>query len=953
MGGNILAKQFRYYGSVRISALYVIQVRALCEEDRELILRTMERCRTDCIEKPLSRLFMKVGRFVSSYPIWFFIIPMLISAGLGAGFYFLKEANDIEDQFTPVNGPAKQERSFIKDNFPYNMSMFSSQRLYTEGTFASLIITLTNKENILTKEAFEEIIALNKQIQEISVNDGGKTSTFLNLCARAYGQCDPNAIFKIINNNASNIVNTKIKFPQHNANGQIFFLGTTVGGVNVDASGFLQSAQAIRLYYYLEEDTETQAKATLWLEAFLSFSANLSVQNTTISHFTSLSRQQEMDRNTDDVIPLFSITYFLAITFSITSCMRLDNVRNKVWVASFGVISAGMAVLSSFGMLLYIGVPFSMTVSNAPFLILGIGVDDMFIMIASWQQTNVQDDVRDRMAHTYKEAAISITITTLTDVLAFYIGTMTGFRSVQSFCLYTGTAILFCYFYNITFFSAFMTLNGKREKSNRHWLTCRKVPKEHSAEFSKGYNICCTGGAYDKNTGAEEIQPINFFFKKYYGPFLTNSFTKVFVVLLYAGFLGVSIYGCFQIKEGIDLSNLAPDGSYVADYYHDEKTYFTKYGPNVMVAVKEKFPYWNNTERARLKKTLEKFDNLTFIDSSLFLSWLDYFVTYAGLIGVDISNESDFNANLPLILQSTYFQQDVNLTNGASRFFIQTVNITDAIAEKNMLNALRATAEEESTNNVALLVYHPAFIYYDQYAVVVENTVQNIIIATVAMLVISLLLIPSPICSLWVTFAIASIIVGVAGFMALWDVNLDSISMINLIICIGFSVDFSAHISYAFVSSSKSSANEKAVEALFALGYPIVQGAISTILGVVVLSASSSYIFRTFFKIMFLVITFGMVHGIMFIPVFMTFFGCCNKPGKVNNDGGQQVDPTNEQRNRTIAIYDNMGYKDNGFGEITFPPVSKIGNLSANAHYADDLHKRPMQETFHPDPDCY
>nr|XP_023679252.1 patched domain-containing protein 3 isoform X1 [Paramormyrops kingsleyae] len=917
----------------------------------------MERCRTDCIEKPLSRLFMKFGRFVGSYPIWFFIIPMLISAGLGAGFYFLKarEANDIEDQFTPVNGPAKQERSFIKDNFPYNMSMFSSQRLYTEGTFASLIITLTNEENILTKEAFEEIIALNKQIQEISVNDGKETSTFLDLCARANGQCVPNAILQIINNDASNI-NTVIKFPQHSAGRELFFLGTTVGGVNVDAEGVLQSAQAIRLYYYLKEDTETQAKAALWLKAFLSFSANLSMQSTTISRFTSLSRQQEMDRNTDDVIPLFSITYFLAITFSITSCMRLDNVRNKVWVASFGVISAGLAVLSSFGMLLYIGVPFSMTVGNAPFLILGIGVDDMFIMIASWQQTNVHDDVRDRMAHTYKEAAISITITTLTDVLAFYIGTLTGFRSVQSFCLYTGTAILFCYFYNVTFFSAFMTLNGKREKSNRHWLTCRKVPQEHSAEYSKGYNICCTGGAYDKNTGAEEIQPINFFFKKYYGPFLTNSFTKLFVVLLYAGFLGVSIYGCFQIKEGIDLSNLAPDGSYVADYYHDEKTYFTKYGPNVMVAVKGKFPYWNNTERASLKKTLEKFDNLTFIDSSLFLSWLDYFVRYADNSGIDISNESNFTANLPQFLQSGYFQQDVNFTNDAiyaSRFFIQTVNITDAIAEKNMLNALRATAEEGSTNNVSLLVYHPAFIYFDQYAVVVENTVQNIIIATVAMLVISLLLIPNPICSLWVTFAIASIIVGVAGFMALWDVNLDSISMINLIICIGFSVDFSAHISYAFVSSSKSSANEKAVEALFALGYPIVQGAISTILGVVVLSASSSYIFRTFFKIMLLVIIFGVVHGIIFIPVFMSFFGCCSRPGKVNNEKGQQVDPTNEQRNKTIGIYHNMGYKADGFGEITFPTVNKIENLSANVQNIDHLHRRPTQGSFNPDPDCY
>uniref|UniRef100_A0A0E9V9I4 SSD domain-containing protein n=1 Tax=Anguilla anguilla TaxID=7936 RepID=A0A0E9V9I4_ANGAN len=69
----------------------------------------------------------------------------------------------------------------------------------------------------------------------------------------------------------------------------------------------------------------------------------------------------------------------------------------------------------------------------------------MFVLIAYWQKTNVHDKVEDRLAETYKHAAVSITITTLTDVLAFYIGVMTPFGSVQSFCLYTGTAVLFCY----------------------------------------------------------------------------------------------------------------------------------------------------------------------------------------------------------------------------------------------------------------------------------------------------------------------------------------------------------------------------------------------------------------------------------------------------------------------------------------------------------------------------
>lgn len=42
-----------------------------------------------------------------------------------------------------------------------------------------------------------------------------------------------------------------------------------------------------------------------------------------------------------------------------------------MWVATFGVVSAGMAVLASFGLLLFCGMPFAMTVGTAPFLILG------------------------------------------------------------------------------------------------------------------------------------------------------------------------------------------------------------------------------------------------------------------------------------------------------------------------------------------------------------------------------------------------------------------------------------------------------------------------------------------------------------------------------------------------------------------------------------------------------
>ncbi|XP_075067575.1 patched domain-containing protein 3-like [Mixophyes fleayi] len=839
----------------------------------------MNGCHADCLEKPLSMGFRKLGKLVARNPWCFVSIPVILSVGLGLGLYFLeqRQINNLEELFTPEGGIAKGQRDFIKMHFPINDSgQFSVQRLYTVGTFASLIIVSTS-QNFLNVSIFKELQKLDTAVKNLT----SKSSfSFNHLCAQVNGPTclPPNPLLTLMQNSTEDTI---ITYPMlHNG----VFVGLYFGGIIVSPDNNLLKVRALRYLYYLRDDNDKIHHNSLeWLEHFMKSIPHqiekLQLKSIKVYHSTSISLQKEFEGSTETVIPLFSITYIVTILFSIISCASLDNVRNKIWVTTFGVLSPGLAIMASFGLLLLCGVPFARTVANAPFLILGVGVDNMFIIISCWKQTKVTSTVEERMAHTYQEAAVSITITTLTDVLAFYIGIMTHFPSVQSFCIYTGTALAFCYIYCITFFGAVLALNGKHENDNRHWLICMKLNDKKKNKRCSLYNACCAGGSFDTSRDTETEHPITVFFYKYYGPLLTNPWVKLSAFALYLVYLSASIYGCVQIQYGIDIRNLANANSSLTHFYNIEALYFSKYGPRVMVVVTNETDYWEIKTQEDIETCMRELEKSPYIAKEYSASWLRTYDKIAKVENLNVTTKENFMNNLNrLYTHFSDFKQDVKSDEKeikTSRFFIQAIDILNINDGKNMLNHLRGIT---ATCNIDIIVYHPLFIYLDQYVVIIQNTIQNIVVATVVMLVILVLFIPDPLCSLWVTFAIASIIAGVIGFMSFWTINLDSISMINLVICIGFSVDFSAHILYACVSNRKKNAKERVIDALHVLGYPIVQGALSTILGIAALSATESFIFRTFFKIMLLVIAFGTLHGLLFIPVLLMTIGACRKP---------------------------------------------------------------------------
>lgn len=93
-----------------------------------------------------------------------------------------------------------------------------------------------------------------------------------------------------------------------------------------------------------------------------------------------------------------------------------------------------------------------------------------------------------------------------------------------------------------------------------------------------------------------------------------------------------------------------------------------------------------------------------------------------------------------------------------------------------------------------------------------------------------------------------------------WGVTLDNVSVVMLIVSIGISVDYAAHIGHAF-HTSRGSPAERSGAAMIQMGPCVWHGFFSTFLAIVVLAPSKSYVFQVFFKELFLASVLGIFNG--------------------------------------------------------------------------------------------
>lgn len=226
--------------------------------------------------------------------------------------------------------------------------------------------------------------------------------------------------------------------------------------------------------------------------------------------------------------------------------MTGDWITSKPIEALMGIFCSSLAIMSSAGLLFALGVPYISQVTVMPFIAFAIGVDDTYVMLGAWQDTKRNMSPEKRMALALEEAGSAISVTSITSILSFGIGTFSTTPAISIFCKFIAIAVAFDWLYQLTLFAGVMALGGKREAAGYHCIfVWRKMPKEQIA-LSKSTTF---------------ISPTRDLFANKISPLLCKPITRIIFIGIYGVYIFFAFYGCSLLEPNLTPSRLLVDDS--------------------------------------------------------------------------------------------------------------------------------------------------------------------------------------------------------------------------------------------------------------------------------------------------------------------------------------------------------------------------------------------------------
>lgn len=222
------------------------------------------------------------------------------------------------------------------------------------------------------------------------------------------------------------------------------------------------------------------------------------------------------------------------------------------------------------------------------------------------------------------------------------------------------------------------------------------------------------------------------------------------------------------------------------------------------------------------------------------------------------------------VIASNFFTFHTVLKSSSD--YIMALKWSRALAD----NITRFIRADSSLKDVNVFPYSIFYVFYEQYLNILSDTLVSISISLGAIFINTYLLSSFNIHSAIITTVIVlCVVIDLAGMMFWWNISLNAISLVNLVMSVGVSVEFVCHMMRHFFNLQENMVQSVAAKkALLAQGNILISGIVTThLVGVVILAFANSRIFTVFYFRMYLgVIIIAGLHAVILLPVLLSFW---------------------------------------------------------------------------------
>ena len=622
------------------------------------------------------------------------------------------------------------------------------------------------------------------------------------------------------------------------------------------------------------------------------------------------------------------ISYSIMFIYIILSMGKFPSlIYSKILVGLTGIIIIILSFLGSFSIVSFLGYKLNyISIQVIPIFILIIGIDNMYIIIdARDRVSETLKKLKEKKGYIYnmsneeqigtalKEIGSNITIVSFIEILSFFIGYLINIPILQSFCLCGIFSILINYILQITIFIPCISLDDIRIENRKYdLLPCITINENIYVEHSIG-----------------KINLQKFISEGYYN-LLVETKCKIILIILYLIITLLSIFSIYLYEFGLDQKILVTKNSDLFNYLDTQKKYSDIGPPAFIILYNVNYSNFNNIEL--INQMNDDLSSLSIIKHPIYF-WYKDFILFMNnskivekcnlnkneLLKQSFSNQVieflkikiDSNCCIEegicgeIYKNDIIFDEENNIEVSRIRFFHTPLNtnslLVNSIIQINYLidkykdkfelilgkqkeNNFKINNQNKTINTI--FIFSPFYIYNDNYLFIKGISFQNILIS-ISLIFISVQFTINIKASLIIIFFILSCILNLIGILTIinyffeFKIDVNVISINNIIICFGLCIEFSIHIIIFYIRCNSKDIREKMKYALSKIGISVFFGVFfPKYIGSLFFLFGDCKLFQIyFFRMYFLISIVGIFHSFIILSIILTYINISN-----NND---------------------------------------------------------------------